>query len=52
MNLNSIQLNLNPIVELKLVDLELNLVEFKFNSSCIAMSFTLQFQIGMNEFIL
>ncbi len=53
MNLNSIQLNLNPIVELNFVKLKFNQIylgsiKFKFNSICIAMLFMLQFHIGMN----
>ncbi len=41
LNLNSIQLNLNPIVKL-------NLVELTFNSICIIMLFMPQLHIGIN----
>jgi hypothetical protein len=61
---NSIQWNLNPIVEFNsiqfkfnLIELELNLIQLKFhimysrffNSSCIAMLFMFQFHIRINQ---
>lgn len=54
--LNSIQFNLNPIVEFTSIENKLNwfqisftIFEFKFKSSCIAMLFMLQFHIRMNS---